>query len=104
MGIWQRVRTIPRRLIEFGGWTDIVRRNNAVLIERHKPMERCSGDEVTAVWNDPSLPETIDKLEWCYQHRDQLQPLASQAAVDMKQFSWKRLAEGLLRLAQSVGQ
>ena len=84
------------------GHTDIVRRNNAVLIECHKPIERRNGDEVTAVLNDPSLPETIDKLEWCYQHRDELQPLAQQAAADMRQLSWKRVAEELLRIAQNM--
>jgi glycosyltransferase involved in cell wall biosynthesis len=84
------------------GHTDIVRRSNAVLIECHKPMERRTDAEVSAVWNDPSLEETIDKLEWCYQHRDQLQPLARQAGIDMRAFSWDRLAAGLLGLAQKI--
>ena len=78
------------------GHTDIVRRANSVLIECHKPMERRVGPELTVVLNDPSLSETIEKLEWCYQHRDQLQPIAHHAAADMRSFSWGRVAEGLL--------
>jgi hypothetical protein len=35
---------------------------------------------LNAVWSDASVDDTIDKLEWCNQHRDQLQPLAQQAA------------------------
>jgi glycosyltransferase involved in cell wall biosynthesis len=84
------------------GHTDIVRRANAILIECHKPMERRVGKELTAVWNDPSLEETIEKLEWCYCHRDDLQPLARQAAVDMRGFSWHRVAEGLLQTAHKM--
>lgn len=90
-------------LVSFNsGHRDIVRRQNAVLIERHRPMERRSGSDVTAVWNDPSVEETINKLEWCYQHRDQLHTLGDQAAVDMRGFSWKRLAEGLLQAVRAV--
>lgn len=90
-------------LVSFNsGHTDIVRRNNAVLIECHKPLERRVGSELTAVWNDPSLGEVIDKLEWCYQHRDDLRPLAEQAAVDMRGFSWQRLAKGVVQYIKEL--
>lgn len=84
------------------GHRDIVRRQNAVLIEGHRPMARRAGSELTAMWNDPSIEETINRLEWCYQHRDELRTLAQQAAIDMRQFTWKRLAEGLLQAVQST--
>jgi len=60
------------------GHTDIVRRNNALLIECHKPMERRNGDELIATWSDPSLEETISKLEGAYQHRNALHLLRSE--------------------------
>ena len=81
------------------GHMDVVRRQNAVLIECHRPMERRSGKEVTGIWNDPSLEETIEKLEWCYQNFNALKPLGEQAALDMREFSWQRLANGLSFLA-----
>jgi glycosyltransferase involved in cell wall biosynthesis len=84
------------------GHTDIVSRKNAVLIEGHRPMQRHIDDELTAFWSDPSVDETIDKLEWCYQHRDQLQPLGQQAAEDMRQFSWTRVAHSLLQCVRQV--
>jgi glycosyltransferase involved in cell wall biosynthesis len=84
------------------GHTDIVSRKNAVLIEGQRPMQRHTDDELTAVWSDPSVDETIDKLEWCYQHRDQLQPLAEQAAQDMREFSWTRVAQGLVQCVRQV--
>jgi glycosyltransferase involved in cell wall biosynthesis len=80
------------------GHVDVVHRKNAILIETHRPMERYFGAELVAIWNDPSLEETIEKLEWCYQNRDALTPLGRRAATDMKGFSWECLAQSLLDL------
>jgi glycosyltransferase involved in cell wall biosynthesis len=77
------------------GHTDIVRRNNALLIECHIPMERRNADELIATWSDPSLEETIDRMEWAYQHREELRLLGAQAARDMVQLSWRRLCLAL---------
>lgn len=82
------------------GHKDILRRQNAVLIENHRPLEFRAGGELIATWSDPSLEETIEKLEWCYRNRGQLQSLARQAAEDMRGFSWQKLAEGLLARAK----
>src|SRR5271169_3182657 len=73
------------------GHKDVVRGENAVLIERHKPMEIRNGPELTATWNDPDLDEAIEKLEWCYQHRDELQRLGQQGAADMREFPYERV-------------
>jgi glycosyltransferase involved in cell wall biosynthesis len=84
------------------GHTDIARRSNALLIECHKPMERRNGDELIATWSDPSLDETITKLEWAYQQRDQLPALAQQASDDMRHFSWARLGKSLGIIAKAA--
>jgi glycosyltransferase involved in cell wall biosynthesis len=87
------------------GQKDVVRPENAVLIEQQQPMEIRSGAELTATWHDPSLDETIEKLEWCYQHRDELRVLGRQAADDMQKFPYQRVAQGLLdavRLAEQA--
>jgi glycosyltransferase involved in cell wall biosynthesis len=88
-------------LVSFNsGHKDVVRRENAVLIEQHQPMEIRSGTEVTATWNDPSLEEAIEKLEWCYQNRDELKRMGQQAAADMREFPYERVAQGLLQAVQ----
>jgi len=84
------------------GHKDVVRRENAVLIERHKPMEMRNGAELIATWNDPDLDETIEKLEWAYQNRDELKRLGRQAAADMREFPYKRVAEGLLEAVRKA--
>jgi glycosyltransferase involved in cell wall biosynthesis len=86
-------------LVSFNtGHTDIVRRQNAVLIESHTPMEIRTADEITSVWPDPSMTETINKLEWCYQNRDSLAMVVGQAADDMRPLTWNRACEGLRML------
>jgi glycosyltransferase involved in cell wall biosynthesis len=84
------------------GHKDVVRRENAVLIERHTPMEIRNGSELTATWNDPDLDEAIEKLEWCYQHRDELKRLGKQAAADMREFPYERVATGLLEAVRQA--
>jgi glycosyltransferase involved in cell wall biosynthesis len=84
------------------GHKDVVRGENAVLIQQHKPMEIRNGPELTATWNDPDLDEAIEKLEWCYQHRDELQRLGQQAAADMREFPYERVAKGLLEAVRLV--
>lgn len=63
------------------GHKDIINRKNAILIENHQPMERRVNGERVAVWNDPSLEETIGKLEWCYQTCDGSSVLRCKSAV-----------------------
>jgi glycosyltransferase involved in cell wall biosynthesis len=84
------------------GHKDVLRRENAVLIENHGVIHFRKGMSLTNTWHNPNLEETIEKLEWCYQHRDQLKLLGKQAAEDMREFSWKRVAEGLLRAVRRV--
>jgi glycosyltransferase involved in cell wall biosynthesis len=79
------------------GHKDILRRQNAVLIENHRSINVHLGPGHETTWSEPSLEETINKLEWCYQNRAQLQDLASQAAEDMRVLTWAGLAAGLLR-------
>jgi glycosyltransferase involved in cell wall biosynthesis len=83
------------------GHKDVLRKENAVLIEKHRllPM-KSSDDKVVAHWNDPDLDETIEKLEWAYQNRGTLASLGTQAGTDMAGFTWKKVAEGLLRAIQ----
>ena len=88
------------------GHKDILRPENAVLIEGHSPMLINGltpfGRKYPSTLYTPNLDETIDKLEWCYQHRDELKRIGQQAAADMRQFTWKRVAEGLLRAVRQV--
>ncbi|MBI4863419.1 MAG: glycosyltransferase family 4 protein [Candidatus Riflebacteria bacterium] len=78
------------------GHRDVLRKECAVLIEKHRPMPIQVGAEIAASWSDPDLDETIEKLEWAYRNRDRLGEMGRQGSEDMKRFPWKRVAQGLL--------
>ncbi len=79
------------------GHKDVLRKECAVLIERFETVTILEAPPKPNVeWSEPDLEETIEKLEWAYQNRDKLCELGRQAAEDMKQFTWKRVAQGLL--------
>ena len=84
------------------GHLDVVRRENALLIEKQMPMEMRTDNELPCTWHDSDLEEAIEKLEWCYHNRDELKRLGSQAAADMRDFPYRRVAEGLLTAVRQV--
>ena len=39
-------------------------------------------------WYEPSLDEIVEKLEWAYQNRDALKPIANRTAEDLSKLTW----------------
>jgi glycosyltransferase involved in cell wall biosynthesis len=79
------------------GHKDILTARNSVRIEKMKPVTVRAGEDV-ALWDDPDLDETIEKLEWAYQNRDSLQAIGEQAATDMSRLTWRSAAEQFYKL------
>jgi glycosyltransferase involved in cell wall biosynthesis len=79
------------------GHKDILTAKNSIRIEKMKPVTIRAGEDV-ALWDDPDLDETIERLEWAYQNRDQLRAVAEQGAADMSRFTWRAAAEQFYRL------
>ncbi|HEV7665458.1 MAG TPA: tetratricopeptide repeat protein [Chloroflexota bacterium] len=82
------------------GHRDIVSEQNARLITEMSPLHISDGERLIAVWDAPSLEQTIEQLEWAYQHQSELARLGAQAAHDLAQYTWARTAaefHGLLR-------
>jgi glycosyltransferase involved in cell wall biosynthesis len=84
------------------GHKDVLREANAVLIHRHQMTPTHLSGRFVGNWSEPNLDETIEQLEWCYQNREPLNRLGAQAAADMANFTWKRVAEGLLDAVKKV--
>lgn len=81
------------------GQAEVLTRDNSVPID-WQPMTVYVEDQLASVWAEPSVEDTISKLEWAYQNRELLAPLARQAAEDMRQFTWRKAAEQFLQLLQ----
>lgn len=83
------------------GHADVVNAFNAlpIAIEKELPIHDATGH--VATWPEPSLESTIAQLEFAYQNRPALAPLAQQAAADMEKLTWRATAEGFHRLLTS---
>jgi glycosyltransferase involved in cell wall biosynthesis len=80
------------------GHRDVLTEENSLPLKNHKPMEMRVGGSLVANWDEPSLDDIIERLEWAYQNRDKLAPLATRAAADMSQFTWERTTSKLAKL------
>jgi len=78
-----------------GGHRDIVTDENALIVRSSTPVhyQEAQSPNPPYDWDDPSLDELIEKLEWAYQNRDAVRPLGDRAATDMSQRTWARMAE-----------
>jgi glycosyltransferase involved in cell wall biosynthesis len=85
------------------GHRDVVNGDNAVLITTMSQMTVNKGTKATAVWDDPNLEETIERLEWAYQHRDELRRLGERAGRDLAQLTWARTAREFHQLLTGDG-
>ena len=82
------------------GHRDIINQDNSILIENMKPIDINRNGDRIAVWDDPDLDETINHLEWAYQHREELGLFGLQAAKDMKEHTWKKSAEEFVNIVE----
>ncbi|MFQ5685375.1 MAG: glycosyltransferase family 4 protein [Candidatus Scalindua sp.] len=83
------------------GHKDVINKDNSIMIKKMEPLciNDGSGTQV-AEWDDPDLDETVEHLEWAYQHRDELKSYGAQAGKDMKEHTWKKSAEEFVGILQ----
>ena len=80
------------------GHTDVVHPGNALLLETLKPYQvRDAAGALFARWEEPSLDELVARLEHAYHNRSTLRPIGQRAGEDMKQFTWSRSADTILK-------
>ena len=83
------------------GHKDVLSINNSIWIKSMKPLIMRGGSGDAALWDDPDLDETIERLEWAYQNRDHLEQIGRQAANDMSRLTWRSSAEQFHRVLTS---
>jgi glycosyltransferase involved in cell wall biosynthesis len=80
------------------GHADVVAPDHALVIDTGGEVVSTSDGESVARWPEPDLEQTIARLEWAYQNRAALAPLAARGAAKMAAMSWSRTAEAFLEL------
>jgi len=74
------------------GHIDILTDANSIPLRTQPPVTISDKDGPCGRWNEPSLDETIERLEWAYNHRDDLNRIGRQAGQDMSKLTWRKAA------------
>ncbi len=82
------------------GHKDILTGNNAVRINEMGVLKVSVNGNETAVWDEPFLDETIEKLDWAYQHRDEIGELGRQAGKDLATKTWEQTGKQFYELVK----
>jgi len=83
----------PAIVSNSSGHRDIANDGNALLLKNLQPLTvAMGGQQATAVWDEPSLDEAIEALEWAYQNREALHDIGEAAGWSMQSFSWAETA------------
>jgi glycosyltransferase involved in cell wall biosynthesis len=80
------------------GHADIVHSSNAMVIAAPTENTLSAPAGPVARWPEPSLDDTIEKLEYAYQHREELARLGQQAAATLAPLTWAASARGFFNL------
>jgi glycosyltransferase involved in cell wall biosynthesis len=81
------------------GHRDIVNAENSLLLEELKDIGLFDPKEkLIARWQEPSLEELVEKIEYAYHNRDAIRQIGQRAGEDMKMYTWEKSAKELLRL------
>jgi glycosyltransferase involved in cell wall biosynthesis len=80
------------------GHKDVLNANNALLLNDLQKIKWLNQNNKTfAQWKEPSLDELVDRIEFAYHHRDDIQAIGDRAGEDMKGFTWAESARSLMR-------
>lgn len=89
----------PALVSDSSGHRDVANDRNALMLRRLKPFQPPGVESLAAGWLDPDLDEIIDKLDWAYHHRTELEALGRAAGESMIPFTWRAAAERFRDLA-----
>jgi len=80
------------------GHRDVASDGTALMLTKLGKVNVGQGKQTIAVWDEPDLEEIVEKLEWAYQHPDEIRAIGRAGAESMKTFSWQAAADQFHRL------
>src|SRR5262249_4679545 len=80
------------------GHRDILTDDNSLPLKALRSVAVMHEGRRYAMWDDPDLDETVQQLEWAYQHREALKPMGVAAGQHLARFTWARSAAQFYRL------
>ena len=83
------------------GHKDILTSDNAICLNNLKELHIVDeGGREIGVWEEPSLDELVDQLEYAYSNRADIREIGSRAGDDLKKKTWNQTAQRLLNLIE----
>jgi len=80
------------------GHTDVLNENNSLMLKEMKEFQLFENGKMYADWNEPSLDELIDRIEFAYNNREQIKTVGQNAGKFMRDFTWSNTAEKLIKI------
>lgn len=80
------------------GHSDVVKQEHAVVVKIKGENTYNSGGVPVARWPEPDVEDAIEKLEWAYQHREELGALGVKAGAEMAGLTWTKTAREFLKV------
>lgn len=85
------------------GHKDILTKENALLLDTlSENIITDDRKKRIARWEEPSLDELVEKIEFAYHHRKAIRNIGMRAGSDLKQYTWRDTAVTLLRFLESM--
>lgn len=81
------------------GHKDILTDENSIPLKLTKPFRLYdNNNKLWADWEDISIDELVDKLEFAYHNREAIRKIGQKAGEDLKNFTWHNSGKELLRI------
>ncbi len=80
------------------GHKDILNSENSIMLTQLKNFDIFDENKkLIAEWQEPSLEELIDKIEYAYNNRGKIKEIGLKAGEHLKKFTWGNSAEQLIK-------
>ena len=80
------------------GHTDVLNGNNSLMLKEMKEFQLFENGKMHVDWNEPSLDELIDRIEFAYNNREKIKAVGQNAGKFMRDFTWSNTAEKLIKI------
>ena len=85
------------------GHKDILTEDNSLLLKNMHEFKLFDDNKtLIADWEEPDIDEIISKLEYAYYNRDNLKQVGQKAAEHMKNYTWEKSAESLIKIVKNI--
>lgn len=85
------------------GHKDVLTAQNSLILDNLTPYPIYDANKTLwADWEEPSVDQLVEQIEYAYHHRQEMAQLGEQAGRDMLRFTWAETAKSLVRSIEEL--